>query len=64
MLEKQLMCDVIFLVGENAEIICAHTYMLASASSVFYTMFEGSLAEKGKVTIADIEPASFKLMLK
>ncbi|XP_071146190.1 BTB/POZ domain-containing protein 6-B-like [Mytilus edulis] len=64
MLEKQLMCDVIFLVGENAEIICAHTYMLASASSVFYTMFEGSLAEKGKVTITDIAPASFKLMLK
>ncbi|XP_052075926.1 BTB/POZ domain-containing protein 6-like [Mytilus californianus] len=64
MLEKQLMCDVIFLVGENAEIICAHTYMLASASSVFYTMFEGSWAEKGKVTIPDTQPNAFKLLLK
>lgn len=38
--------------------------MLASASPVFYSMFEGPFAEKGEVIIPDIEPEVFQDMLE
>ncbi|XP_063414549.1 BTB/POZ domain-containing protein 6-like [Mytilus trossulus] len=64
MLNNQLMCDVTFNVGADKTPIMAHKNMLASASPVFYSMFEGPLAEKGTVDIADIEPEYFNMILQ
>lgn len=64
MLEKEIMCDVTFRVGTDQTIIKAHKYMLASRSPVFYTMFEGSCPEKGEVIVPDVNPATFKILLK
>ncbi|CAG2218772.1 BTBD3_6 [Mytilus edulis] len=58
------MCDVTFNVGADKSPIKAHKYMLASASPVFYSMFEGPLSEKGDVDIADITPEYFSMMLQ
>ena len=64
MLQNQLMCDVTFHVGANRTPIKAHKFMLASASPVFYWMFDGPMAETGDVSIPDIEDNIFKDMLK
>ncbi|CAG2197128.1 unnamed protein product [Mytilus edulis] len=64
MLNNQLMCDVTFHVGTDKTPIKAHKYMLASSSPVFYSMFEGLLAEKGTVEIVDIEPEYFNMILQ
>ncbi|XP_052077384.1 BTB/POZ domain-containing protein 6-like [Mytilus californianus] len=64
MLNNQLMCDVTFHVGTDKTPIKAHTYMLASSSPVFYSMFEGPLAEKGTVEIVDMEPEYFNMILQ
>ncbi|XP_052077379.1 BTB/POZ domain-containing protein 2-like [Mytilus californianus] len=63
MLDNQLMCDVTFHVGIDKTPIKAHKYMLASSSPVFYSMFEGPLAEKGTVEIADMKPEYFNMIL-
>ncbi|CAG2219712.1 unnamed protein product [Mytilus edulis] len=64
MLDNQLMCDVTFHVGSDKSPIKAHKYMLASASPVFYSMFEGPISEKGDVVIADMTPEYFNMMLQ
>ena len=64
MLENQLMCDVTFRVGPDENIIKAHKFMLASASPVFYSMFDGPMAEKGDVAIPDVEADVFNEILK
>ncbi|VDI09591.1 Hypothetical predicted protein [Mytilus galloprovincialis] len=64
MLNNQLMCDVTFHVGTDKTPIQAHKYMLASSSPVFYSMFEGPLAEKGIIEIVDIEPEYFNMILQ
>ncbi|CAC5406967.1 unnamed protein product [Mytilus coruscus] len=64
MLNNQLMCDVTFHVGTDKTPIKAHKYMLASSSPVFYSMFEGPLAEKGTVQIVDMEPEYFNMILQ
>ena len=64
MLQNQLMCDVAFYVGANRTPIKAHTFMLSSASKVFYSMFDGPMAETGDVNIPDIEDNIFKDILK
>jgi hypothetical protein len=63
MLNHQLMCDVIFRVGSTPKTIKSHKFMFASASPVFYSMFEGSMAEKGAVSIPDIEADVFNDIL-
>ena len=64
MLQNQLMCDVTFHVGANRTPFKAHKFMLASASPVFYSMFDGPMAETGDVSIPDIEANIFKDILK
>jgi hypothetical protein len=64
MLQNELMCDVTFYFGANRTPIKAHKFMLASASPVFYSMLDGSMAETGDVSIPDIEANIFKDMLK
>jgi hypothetical protein len=63
MLNHQLMCDVTFCVGSTQTPIKSHKFMLASASPVFYSMFDGPMAEKGAVTIPDIEADVFNDIL-
>ena len=63
MLNHQLMCDVIFRVGSTPKTIKSHKFMFASASPVFYSMFEGPMAEKGDVSIPDIEADVFNDIL-
>jgi len=63
MLNHQLMCDVIFRVGSTQTPIKSDKFMLASASSVFYSMFNGSMAGKGDVSIPDIEADVFNDIL-
>lgn len=55
-------CDVTFLVGAEKEKVQAHKYILTSRSSVFYTMFEGSIpADPNKpIHVPDIEPDIFE----
>ena len=64
MLEHQISCDVTFLVGEGREEVRAHKFVLISRSPVFYAMFDGPLAEKGKVEIPDAEKDIFLLFLR
>ena len=63
MLDNQLMCDATFRVGPDQTPVQAHKFMLASASPVFDRMFNGSLAEKGEVSIPDITSKTFKVIL-
>ena len=63
MLSHQLMCDVTFRVGSTQTPIKSHKFMLASASPVFYSMFEGPMAEKGDVSIPDVEAEVFNDIL-
>ena len=50
MLNHQLMCDVTFRVGSTQTPIKSHKFMMASASPVFYSMFDGQRTEKGDVS--------------
>ena len=64
MLNHQLLCDVTFRVGSTKTPIKLHKFMLVSASPVFYSMFDGPMAEKGAVSIPDIEADVFNDMLR
>ncbi|KAK3103553.1 hypothetical protein FSP39_020117 [Pinctada imbricata] len=59
MLDEEIACDVTFLIGERAQEVKAHKIILMSRSPVFYSMLEGPLAEKGKITITDVDKESF-----
>ncbi|CAG2231792.1 unnamed protein product [Mytilus edulis] len=63
MLQNEIMCDVTFRVGESRRMIKAHKNILASRSRVFHTMFEGSLPEKGEISIPDIDEDTFSNLL-
>jgi hypothetical protein len=63
MLNNQLMCDVTFRVGSTQTPIKSHKFMLASSSPVFYSMLDGPMAEKGDVSIPDIEADVFNDIL-
>ena len=64
MLDNQVMCDIMFRVGQDQSLIQAHRFMLKSASPVFHCMLEGPLAEKGEILIPDIELDNFKQILQ
>ncbi|XP_046566580.1 BTB/POZ domain-containing protein 6-like [Haliotis rubra] len=64
MLDTEDFSDVTFLVGSNKQEIRAHRYVLVSRSCVFHAMFCGPLAEKGEVTIPDIEADIFREFLR
>ena len=66
MLDNDLMADVCFIVGSGSDKrrIPAHKYMLATGSSVFYTMFYGGLPENKDITIPDVEPEAFLNLLR
>ncbi|XP_048731582.2 BTB/POZ domain-containing protein 6-like isoform X3 [Ostrea edulis] len=64
MLDNQIDCDVTFRVGEAREMVMAHKYVLGSRSAVFYAMLYGPMAEKGGIFITDMEPHTFKSLLR
>ncbi|CAC5375762.1 unnamed protein product [Mytilus coruscus] len=64
MLQNEIMCDVTLRVGDERTLIKAHRFMLSSRSAVFHTMFDGSLPEKGDITIPDIDEITFLDILK
>ncbi|WAR04509.1 BTBD6-like protein, partial [Mya arenaria] len=56
MFEKGLGTDIVLKMGEKAQQLPCHKFILASRSPVFYTMFYGGLPETGsEVIIPDIE---------
>ncbi|XP_055350795.1 BTB/POZ domain-containing protein 3-like [Paramacrobiotus metropolitanus] len=68
MLKSGDLSDVEFSVGRHfgpAKIFKAHKFVLSSGSDVFYTMFHGSLPEKGNdvIELPDIHPKAFRNML-
>uniref|UniRef100_A0A5S6R451 BTB domain-containing protein n=1 Tax=Trichuris muris TaxID=70415 RepID=A0A5S6R451_TRIMR len=69
MLCSDLMADVWFLVGSECSLggqkrIPAHTYVLATGSTVFYAMFFGGFSKNAEIPIPDVEPEAFKIMLR
>lgn len=65
-LEEQT-ADVHFVVGMPGSVterIPAHKILLVAGSTVFRTMFFGSLPEKGDIVIPDSTPNAFKQFLK
>ncbi|XP_048245028.1 BTB/POZ domain-containing protein 6-like isoform X3 [Haliotis rufescens] len=64
MLNTEDLSDVTFRVGSEKQVVRAHRYVLVSRSCVFHAMFCGPLAEKGEVTIPDIEADIFKEFLR
>ncbi|XP_067660674.1 BTB/POZ domain-containing protein 6-like [Haliotis asinina] len=64
MLETEEFSDVTFLLGSQKHVVRAHRYVLVSRSCVFNAMFCGPLAEKGDITIPDIEADIFTQFLR
>ena len=64
MWEQRKMCDVIVMVGDRE--FHAHRLVLAAESAFFKALLAGDFVEAGaaKVTIADITPATFELVLE
>ena len=63
MLNNQLMCDMPLRVGSTKTLIKSHKFLLASASPVFYRMFNGQMAKKRYVYIPNIEADVFNDIL-
>ena len=58
------MTDVTFLVDSEPSVkMRAHKLVLPARSPVFYTIFEGPLAESGDISIPDIDEESFDIIL-
>ncbi|XP_063438760.1 BTB/POZ domain-containing protein 2-like [Mytilus trossulus] len=64
MLNNEILCDVMFRVGDDKKPIKAHKYMLSSRSAVFHTMFEGSHQETGDITVSDVDEQTFRDILR
>ncbi|XP_046566625.1 BTB/POZ domain-containing protein 6-like [Haliotis rubra] len=64
MLETEDCSDATFRLGPQKQVVRAHSYVLVSRSCVFKAMLCGPLAEKGEITIPDIELDIFKEFLR
>ncbi|KAK7116719.1 BTB/POZ domain-containing protein 6-B-like isoform X2 [Littorina saxatilis] len=66
MLQRQVACDVHFLVGETNARQGAHKYMLMSRSHVFAAMLSGPLKEScdKDIAIPDVEAGAFTELLR
>lgn len=66
MLQKEIGCDVTFVLGQKKEQIRAHKYMLISRSSVFQSIFCGSMMageNNNVIPVSDVTPQTFKSLL-
>eukprot|EP00916_Digyalum_oweni_P015400 GHVL01025205.1.p1 GENE.GHVL01025205.1~~GHVL01025205.1.p1 ORF type:complete len:251 (+),score=-3.76 GHVL01025205.1:258-1010(+) len=64
MFNRQLQCDVTFVVGESRALVGAHRFVLVSRSDVFFRMFCGPLAELGPVVIPDVTENVFRQFME
>lgn len=65
MLQQKIGCDISFLLGKSKELVQAHSYMLASRSSVFFAMLYGPFDKSDKpIEIPDIEKDIFEQILR
>ncbi|GFO05278.1 BTB/POZ domain-containing protein 6 [Plakobranchus ocellatus] len=64
MLESQMSCDVMFIVGEKRQQIGAHKFVLMTRSEVFRHMFNGPDSTKSEFVIPDIPGDFFWEMLR
>ncbi|KRZ69173.1 BTB/POZ domain-containing protein 6 [Trichinella papuae] len=69
MLFSEVMADVWFVVGTDStaggkQRIPAHTYVLATGSTVFYAMFYGNFAKCTEIEVPDVEPDAFRNLLR
>ena len=64
MFDNNILCDVTLLAGADRQEVKCHRNILASRSPVFYTMFCGSLQEKGLVEIPDVEASVLKVVVR
>ena len=64
MFNRQLNCDVIFVVGGCRALIGAHRFVLLSRSDVFFRMFCGPMAEGGPIEIPDVTEDVFRQILE
>ena len=64
MFNRQLNCDVVFVVGGRRALVGAHRFVLLSRSDVFYRMFCGPMAESGPVVIPDVTEDVFRQFLE
>lgn len=64
MLENQMSCDVIFLVGQGRERLGAHKEKLSNRSDVFKQLFNGPEGAKSEFVIPDISPDVFWELLR
>lgn len=57
--------SIIVIVSGHTQRIPSHKYILATASSVFYAMFYGGLADtKEEIEVPDVEPTAFLTLLR
>ena len=63
-LDNNILCDVTVLAGTDRQEVKCHRIILASRSPVFYTMFCGSLPERGVVEILDVEASILKIVIR
>lgn len=64
MFNRQLQCDVTFIVGGAEALVGAHRYVLVARSDVFFQMFWGPMAETGPVLIPDVDEDVFRQFLE
>ncbi|XP_076448077.1 BTB/POZ domain-containing protein 3-like [Babylonia areolata] len=64
MFNRQLHCDVMFVVGEGGALVGAHRFVLVSRSDVLYRMFCGPLAETRPVVIPEVTEDVFHQFLE
>ena len=61
------MADITFVVGPPpCRTVPAHSYVLATGSTVFYAMLYGGLADRdcGEILVPDVDPDAFLAMMK
>ena len=63
--DSDIMTDVTFVIDQEPSVkMRAHKLVLSARSPVFYTMFEGPLAESGDISIPDVDEISFDMILR
>ena len=66
LLNNEQLTDCTFVIGHHPDqiIVKSHKFLLRIASPVFESMFYGSMRENSDINITDIEPETFKALLK
>ena len=64
---NEINCDVTFLLGQKKEPVKAHKYILISRSSVFQSIFCGTISGSNEgndvIPVSDVDVDTFKALL-